>query len=133
MIRRELLLFLLVGSLTVLLDFASYRMLVASGLATGMAKAVGFLTGTAFAYFANRAWTFGHRRHATGTGWRFCLLYALSLAANVAINAVALRVFADIGVAVQLAFLAATGVSTCLNFIGMKMFVFRDDVEEKSA
>jgi putative flippase GtrA len=133
MIRRELLVFLVVGSLTVLLDFLSYRMLAAFGLATGPAKAAGFLAGTTFAYFANRAWTFGHRRHAAGTGWRFGLLYALSLAANVAVNALALRVFAGIDVAVQLAFLAATGVSTCFNFLGMKMFVFKGDVVRESA
>ncbi len=64
MIRRELKVFLIVGSLTVLIDFLSYRALLWSALVpVGGAKAAGFLIGTAFAYFANRAWTFGSRPH----------------------------------------------------------------------
>lgn len=126
MIRRELLVFLVVGSLTVLVDFLTYRSLLWSGwIGTGAAKAAGFLAGTVFAYFANRAWTFGHRTHRSGTAWRFALLYAVTLGANVTVNAAALHLLTGTGFAVQLAFLAATGVSTCLNFLGMKLFVFK--------
>lgn len=133
MIRRELLVFLVVGSLTVLVDFLTYRGLLWSGVAwTGGAKAAGFLAGTVFAYFANRAWTFGHRSHRSGTAWRFALLYAVTLGANVSVNAAALRFLAGTGFAVQLAFLAATGVSTCLNFLGMKLFVFRAAMHPES-
>jgi putative flippase GtrA len=126
MIRRELLVFLVVGSLTVLVDFLTYRGLLWSGWSwTAGAKAAGFLAGTVFAYFANRAWTFGHRTHRPGTAWRFALLYAVTLGANVAVNATALGLLWGTAFAVQLAFLAATAVSTCLNFAGMKLFVFR--------
>lgn len=127
MIRRELLVFLIVGSLTVLLDFLSYRSLLWTGwTGTGVAKASGFIIGTVFAYFANRAFTFGHRTHAPGSAWRFALLYAVSLGANVGVNALVLGLLAGMAMAVQGAFLVATGVSTVLNFLGMKMFVFRD-------
>jgi putative flippase GtrA len=127
MIRRELLVFLVVGSLTVLLDFLSYRCLLWTGwTGTGTAKAAGFITGTVFAYFANRTFTFGHRTHAPGSAWRFALLYAVSLGANVGVNALALSVLAGMAMAVQGAFLVATGVSTVLNFLGMKWFVFHD-------
>lgn len=126
MIRRELQVFLVVGSLTVLIDFLSYRGLAWSGqLPVDWAKAAGFLIGTAFAYFANRAWTFGHRQHRPGSAFRFILLYGISLTANVAVNAAVLGMAEGLEFAVQLAFLVATGVSTCLNFLGMKMFVFR--------
>lgn len=127
MIRRELLVFLVVGSLTVLIDFLSYRALLWTGwTGTGVAKAAGFIAGTLFAYFANRAFTFGHRTHAPGSAARFALLYALSLGANVGVNAAALALLAGMSLAVQGAFLLATGVSTCLNFLGMKLFVFRE-------
>lgn len=126
MIRRELLVFLVVGSLTVLIDFLCYRTLLSTGSGTGLAKASGFITGTVFAYFANRAFTFGHRAHAPGSAWRFALLYAVSLGANVGVNGAVLALLAGTALAVQGAFLVATGVSTCLNFLGMKLFVFRD-------
>ena len=125
MIRRELSIFLIVGSLTVLVDYLSYSSLVWSGLlGIDIAKATGFLVGTLFAYFANRIWTFGHKTHAPGSAWRFSLLYAATLVANVLINALALSVLSDVTTAIQMAFLLATGVSSILNFLGMKLFVF---------
>jgi len=126
MIRRELLVFLVVGSLTVLVDFLSYRALLWSGVAdVGVAKAAGFLIGTLFAYFANRAYTFGGRPHRQGTAWRFALLYACTLGANVSVNGWVLGMLDAQPWKVQAAFLVATGVSTCMNFLGMKLFVFR--------
>lgn len=126
MIKRELAIFLVVGVTTVLVDFISYRSL--TGLANvpvDLAKAIGFALGTVFSYFANRFWTFAHQPHGPGSVWRFALLYASTLATNVLINALALRVLADSMAAVPVAFVVATAVSACLNFLGMKFFVFR--------
>jgi putative flippase GtrA len=126
MIKRELAIFLIVGASTVAIDFLSYRGLIGfEVMSIDMAKATGFLLGTLFAYFANRFWTFGNRTHVPGSAWRFSVLYASTLGTNVLINALALKLLADVAVAIQLAFLLATGVSACLNFIGMKLFVFR--------
>jgi putative flippase GtrA len=126
MIKRELVIFLIVGASTVLVDFMTYRGLIQfQVMEVDMAKAIGFLVGTLFAYFANSFWTFGHKSHAPGSAWRFSALYATTLGANVLINALALRLLADVAAALQLAFLLATGVSACLNFLGMKLFVFK--------
>jgi putative flippase GtrA len=94
-------------------------------LGVDIAKATGFLVGTVFAYFANRIWTFGHKSHAPGSAWRFTVLYAATLGANVFVNALALAVLADVTAAIQMSFLLATGVSATLNFLGMKLFVFK--------
>jgi putative flippase GtrA len=126
MIKRELVIFLIVGSLTVLVDFITYRGLVFMQLLNvDMAKAVGFLAGTVFAYFANRFWTFGHKLSSAGSAWRFAVLYTATLAVNVYVNALALDKLASLTAAVQTAFILATGVSATLNFLGMKLFVFR--------
>lgn len=126
MIRRELSVFLMVGVTTVLVDFLTYHLLLESELMpVDSAKAASFLTGTAFAYFANRYWTFGHKTVTHRSIWKFLLLYGLTLAANVGINALILRLYGGIGF-IQLAFLIATGVSAALNFVGMKFFVFKE-------
>jgi putative flippase GtrA len=126
MIRREAAIFLVVGSITVVVDFAAYTLLQGwLTLPVDVAKGVGFLVGTAFAYFANRHWTFGHQNSAQGSAWRFALLYGVTLAFNVMINAACLHVFLGLAWSRQVAFLMATGVSACLNFLGMKYFVFR--------
>lgn len=126
MIRRELAIFLIVGSLTVLIDFLTYRSLVwLQLLGIDMAKATSFIVGTVFAYFANRFWTFGHKPHAPGSPLRFSILYTATLGANVCVNALALVLLANAAAAIQVAFLLATGVSASLNFLGMKFFVFK--------
>ena len=126
MIRRELSAFLVVGLLAVVLDFGSYRGLLHVGkVDVEVAKAAGFLVGTLFAYFANRFWTFGHAEHEAGSVWRFVLLYASTLVANVLVNSLMLAVLRDVTGALQLAFVSATAVSASLNFIGMKIFVFK--------
>jgi putative flippase GtrA len=48
-----------------------------------------------------------------------------TLGANVLVNALILKLLADVEFAIQLAFLLATGASASLNFVGMKFFVFR--------
>ena len=126
MIKRELVIFLIVGGSTVLVDFMTYRGLIQfQVMEVDMAKATGFLVGTLFAYFANRFWTFGHKSHAPGSAWRFLILYVSTLGANVIVNAFSLKLFADTAAVFQLAFLLATGVSACLNFMGMKFIVFK--------
>jgi len=126
MIKREAAIFLIVGSLTVLIDFFSYRGLVFYGLETSPAKASSFLIGTVFAYFANRNWTFSHNTHKKGSAWRFAGLYATTLTANVGVNKMILHFLTGFSFSVQIAFLFATGVSTILNFLGMKFFVFKE-------
>lgn len=126
MIKRELVIFLIVGSLTVLVDFLTYRSLVWTGLMTvSWAKAIGFLTGTVFAYFANRFWTFSHKPYTPGSIWRFSALYTITLGTNVLVNALTLMLLDTAPFNVQVSFLLATGVSACLNFAGMKLFVFK--------
>ncbi|MDN0118625.1 GtrA family protein [Yersinia frederiksenii] len=122
MIKRQLMIFLIVGSLTVFIDFLTYRALITLDLlGIDMAKATGFIIGTIFAYLANRIWTFGRQTHASGSIWRFIVLYAVTLGINVWMNAIVLASLQ----AVQIAFLVATGISALLNFIGMKWFVFK--------
>ena len=126
MIRSELIIFLIVGGLTTLIDFFSYYALIGFNIFDiSIAKAAGFMIGTLFAYFANRFWTFNHKSYITSSPLRFVVLYGVTLEANLLVNSFALKLFANNIAAIQLAFLVATGVSACLNFLGMKFFVFR--------
>jgi putative flippase GtrA len=128
MIKRELGIFLIVGTLTVVLDFVLYRGLIhLGGIGVATAKTISFLAGTSFSYFANRFCTFGHRSHPSGTALRFGLLYATTLGTNVLINSLMLKLFTGIPAVFPLAFLIATAVSAILNFLGLKFFVFKEN------
>lgn len=132
MIRRELGLFLLIGVLTVLIDYLIYSALSWwQAPSIGVAKGVGFISGTVFAYFANRFWTFGHKSHASGSLVRFALLYAVTLLTNVTVNELALVALIALQGSVLIAFVIATAVSATMNFIGMKLFVFKTALPPK--
>lgn len=130
MIKRELPIFLVVGCLTVLVDFCAYHALIwLDALPISAAKGIGFVAGAIFAYLANRSWTFSATPPSDGSIWRFSLLYAATLGTNVLVNATALHVFGERQGALLAAFLVATGCSAALNFIGMKFFVFATKAE----
>jgi len=126
MIKKEASIFIIVGLLTVAIDFLVYRCLV-WGLEfdINLAKAEGFLAGTVFSYFANKYWTFRHKEHKQGSLWRFAPLYGLTLVVNIYVNSLVLAVLSNSEKATLVAFISATGLSAFLNFIGMKYFVFR--------
>lgn len=124
-LRGEFARFLLVGFTSVAIDFAVYRGLLALALSVHPAKTAGYVAGAVFGYFANRSFTFRvgarwHRRELLG----FVAVYLLALAANVAVNSLALAVLGHGEIALASAFVAATGVSAAMNFAGLKLFVF---------
>lgn len=126
MIRREAGTFLMVGTLTVLIDYSVYRGLVDFlAVDVDLSKGIGFLSGTVFAYVANRFWTFQIKQQIPGSVWRFIVLYSSTLTANVAINSLILSSYGIDNMVIYIAFLSATGISATLNFVGMKFFVFR--------
>ena len=126
MIKKELSIFLLVGLSTVIVDYVFYQILSVLLLTTiDVAKALAFIFGTFFAYFANRFWTFRRKQTANYGILKFALLYSATLSANVSINSQLLDFFENTNHAVQISFLFATMMSATLNFLGMKFFVFK--------
>ena len=133
MLKRELPIFLVVGLITVVIDFLLYRSIVLFGLQElTIAKTLGFLGGTLFAYIANRFWTFSKKDIKVRNFGRFLLVYITGLCVNVSVNSLGIIVFSfymDTGphhIAIYISFLLATLVSATLNFIGMKYFVFSE-------
>ncbi len=126
LLNRERLTFLGVGISAVLIDYGVYYGLqsFAQG-AVDAAKALGFLSGAVFAYWANQKFTFEHEADNRYSLWRFCLVYALSLFGNIALNNVSLGLLADLAYGFTMAFVIATGFSAVFNYLGMKFFVFK--------
>jgi putative flippase GtrA len=133
-IKRELVIFLVAGFLTVALDFLLYRGLIyikPFGFdSVNLAKGLSFIGGTIFAYFANRFWTFNQQTTSPGSVLRFSWVYIIGLLANIAINHLSIAWLSSVILTPEyillIAFFLATGVSATLNFIGMKFFVFTE-------
>jgi putative flippase GtrA len=125
-LTRQLQRFLIVGFTTVAIDFVSYRILLSLDTPTAIAKALGFTAGTIFAYFANKLWTFDRAKGGTSVFTLFVGLYLTTLLINVGVNSGLITIFGVEELYLVAAFLIATGTSATLNFVGMRMIVFRN-------
>ena len=127
MIQRQLKIFLIVGVLTVAIDFVIYRSLSFGGLVgQDSAKAIGFISGSLFAYFANKVWTFNSQQPVHSSIFLFAVLYAFTLGANVWVNHLLVINLAPFSFLIETSFLVATMISATLNFMGMKFIIFRN-------
>ena len=121
-LKGELLRFLVVGGIAVALDAASYWALMHfAGLNPVWAKRVSFGIGSVWAFFANKYFTFALRELRASEPFLFAIVYVAGWFLNSVTHDFVLR----LAESKTLAFLAATGVSTCSNFIGQKFLVFR--------
>jgi len=119
-IKKELLRFLVAGLSAVGTDLAIYYMLL-NFFSSDISKAISFLTGTIVAFLINKYWTFEKQENSYVEIFRFGVLYSLTLGANIITN----KTILDNTEILFLAFLMATGVSTVLNFVGQKWWVFK--------
>tara|TARA_R110001583_G_scaffold149372_1_gene301449 strand:+ start:9711 stop:10100 length:390 start_codon:yes stop_codon:yes gene_type:complete len=126
MIRREASVFIVVGALTVIVDYIIYSAMISFDLSNSLSKATGFLSGTLFSYFANRYWTFGHVKYKTKSSVRFMILYLTTLFINIAVNDLVISNSSNTILMINLAFVVATISSAFLNFVGMKYLVFKE-------
>lgn len=119
-LKKELKRFIVAGISAVSTDLITYYILL-NFLPHSVSKTISFLLGTVVAFVINKYWTFEKHTKSYTEVAKFGFLYLVTLGANVFANAVVLKYFS----LVFLAFLVATGVSTILNFLGQKFWVFK--------
>lgn len=126
-IQRQLVLYSLIGVSAVALDGAIYFFfLKVVRLPLSVAKLLGVVCSVVYGYVLNCRQTFCAKISARSLA-AYCVVYGISIAQNIFTNAVLAaripeRFFPLIG-----AFLVATFISVCMNFLGMKFWVFRED------
>lgn len=119
--KKELVRFLFGGGSAVIVDYLTYHLFMSAGIGMDVAKGTSFVCGAAVGFIINKLWTFESRRFSKGEILRYIILYSCTAVINAMVNRVTLM-----AVPVEtLGFLCATGVSTVLNFLGQKYFVFR--------
>jgi len=128
MFKKQFGIFLIIGALTVLIDYSTYRVLLAFSLfSISLSKGFGFILGTIFSYFANKLWTFSYIGSLPKSIYRFIGLYLATLGLNIGINALCLTMFAELDHCWEISFLIATAFSAIVNFMGMKFYVFKQN------
>ncbi len=138
----ELTKFTLIGFACVGIDLVMYYFTSQFTL-SWVAKTLGFLSGTVANYNLNKYWTWKQKDKSQKRLARYLALYGTSMLVNVLANEWFLGVIPNHEFMVQfrdsggniipllafkfdkiMAFILATGVSTVLNFVGQKLWVF---------
>lgn len=124
---KEILKFCVGGFSAVAADYLFYRIFQKIGMEVWTSKALSYIIGAAVGFVINKFWTFDSKKFKTSEIIKYIILYAASAGINAAVNSLAIMMFHI----EALAFLAATGVSTVINFLGQKFFVFKELRSEK--
>lgn len=121
--------FILVGGAAFLLVNVLYITLVLLGLAIILSSMIAYLSGTIFAFFLNRRFTFQSKSKASVFEFgKYAALYFVTLAFNTIVNWFLLKLIADIQYGLAIAFAVSTMLSALVNFVGLKMVVFNHTV-----
>lgn len=116
----ELFKFFVGGGSAVITDYLIYKALLSVSINISLAKTISYICGAVTGFIINKLWTFESREFSKLEIAKYILLYTISAGVNAGINK-GIILFSGIQL---LAFLCATGVSTIINFLGQKFFVF---------
>lgn len=117
---KELLKFCVGGGSAVIVDYIVY-LLLKMVMEISMAKALSFIAGAIVGFLINKYWTFNSPVFKGYEVIKYVFLYACSATVNTFVNDIVLGMCGMVAAA----FIAATGCSTIINFLGQKFFVFR--------
>jgi putative flippase GtrA len=115
--------FILVGCGAVVIDFLVY-LIFSTIINTFVSKFISFIIGSGFAYLLNKYWTFSNPKNSVIEIIKFSTLYGTTLIVNVVTNHYCIN---EISLNKLISFLIATSLSTIINFIGQKWWVFKND------
>lgn len=116
---NEILKFLVGGGSAVLVDALTYALLK-QFLNISASKAISYIAGAIIGFIINKLWTFNRRQFNISEVFKYITLYAVSALINSYVNKLVLKIISS----TVFAFMCATGVSTIINFLGQKFFVF---------
>ncbi len=123
--------FALVSGVSFTIDAVIYGLLSSEtiDLDASWAKRISFGCIAVWGYFAHKVFTFRHRGFIPGEPLRFAMLFIAGWMLNSAVH----DLTATRGEAGTFAFVAATAAWACFNYVGQRVFVFRESGDAHSS
>ena len=124
-IKNQLILFIIIGITSVLIDTFIYLFLFYLTGSINLSKFISFIIGANFSYYGNKNITFNVKAKKL-TPIYFSLVYSISLGLNIFANSFSLYLFKNKEtISILISFFIATLISAFFNFIMIKFFVFK--------
>lgn len=123
--RKHLILFLIIGIITVAIDYLVYIYLFHNFFRNSISKSIGFLSGTLFSFYANKKYNYKIEGKTFRYLSNYLLLYFGTMTLNVFVNKYLLIILSNHFYRIQISFLIATTISASINYLGMNFLVFK--------
>ena len=120
-LMKESIRFLITGGISTLLNYAIYALCIWSQVIPTMAAILGYISGLALGYSTNKAWTFESTKTHRHIVAPYLIIYGLSLGVTIAMT----HAFTLTTLSPYLTYVITIGVTTMINFLGCKYWVFR--------
>jgi putative flippase GtrA len=111
--------FALTGIAGTILDFLAFNLVLVLTGHPALARGIGYVFGTLWAFFLNRSWVFKSQNGLSS------LIPFLALYGSSGFVAVAIQSVLNESLGVFLAYLLSLAVASVMNFVGMRFLVFR--------
>ena len=123
MIKQQFLKFIVIGVFSTLVNYITFYVLY-QVLMTHytLASATGFIIGVFSGYGFNKRWTFGVTEKAYQFIYKYYAVYIISLGLGLLFLSFLVAI---LGITPLIAQLLTIGLTTCTNFVGTKLWVFK--------
>lgn len=129
-LANQLLRFIVIGGGCALIDAGVYALLLGgAGWPAWLSKSISFILGTGTSYLVNRRYTFSGAGsgNTTAKAGAFALLYTVTFFVNMGTNQALIVFFhAHLPWQYSLFWVIAQGTGTLINFVMLKVLIFRD-------
>lgn len=126
MIKREVAFFVANGLISVAIAYLVYRILISGGLPIFLSNGLAYLSGVVYGFLANKKLAF---RDASALSFRmlsrYFLWHVFTLMLNVGVNSAVFAVIEYWMFGLTISFLLAISITSILNYLGLKYFVFK--------
>ena len=124
-------LFLIIGTITVGIDYLVYIFFYNNFFGNSISKSIGFIIGTLFSFYSNKKYNYKIKGNTYRYLIYFLLLYFVTLFLNVFINKNLILILSNNFYRIQISFLIATVIYATMNFLRMNFLVFKKNKWKK--
>lgn len=122
--KREIILFLIVGAFSTVINYLTFVLLVYFDTNRLFASASGYVCGLVIGYFLNKNYSFDTKSSSHKLFYSYLFVYLLNLVISLAI----LKILISFSLNIYIANFLVICYTTMANFIGLKLKVFKSGI-----